>query len=138
MIVREMLQESGSTDDIDVSPTTAWSSSLGTTEVIGVGGVEGRARRYGLIPMSWAAAVRPYALAVIVPITEIEHPRRRSFFTGSEHIIVLGERVDDMEFEHESIFAMQRQRPTLWLPSVPILPRRRPYVPPWDPSDLDE
>lgn len=34
------------------------------------------------------------------------------------------------------IFAMQPQRPSLWLPSVPILPRRRPYIPSQE-LDLD-
>lgn len=140
MIVRGMavLQESGSTDDIDVSTTSTWSSSLGTTDVIGIGSGEGRARRHGLIPKSWSAAVWPYALAVMVPMTEIEHRRRQPIFTGSEHVIVLGERVGAVDFEHESIFAMRSDRPTLWLPSVPILPQRRPYIPPWDPSDLPD
>ena len=90
------------------------------------------------MPRSWRATMKAFAVAAL-PVAEMFDPPRRSVLTGDDYVIVLGEQIPGyVDVEPESIFAMKPKRATLWLASVPFLPRRRPFIPPWDPSELQE
>ena len=90
--------------------------------------------RPGVFMSSWHAAIKAFTV-VALPLGEVyDLPRRRNLSTGDSYVIVIEDYITGDE-EPESIFALHAERPTLWLPTVPILPRRRPFIPPWDPSE---
>lgn len=125
------LRESGSTGLEKITVANVWTPSYGTVDVAGP---QDHDRRHGLIPKAWRAVVRPFVVAVLTPFAEVYERPRRSVFTGTGQVIVIGEYAP----EAESVFAVRPRRHTLWLPSVPLLPRRRPFIFPWEPSDLVE
>ena len=132
-----LLSASGSTGP-DVTSPAEWVSSSSTVPVIVT--IEQQARKHGLIPRAWQGAMKAFAVAIL-PLADVYDPllRRNLLTTGGNYVVLVGEHLPgDVYDEPESIFAMRPERATLWLPSVPILPRRRPFIPSWDLSDDDE
>jgi hypothetical protein len=65
--------------------------------------------------------------AANLAVAEIYEPPRRHWADISHnYVLVLGDEVAGVfQAEPESVITFASKRPTLWLPAVPILPRRR-------------
>jgi hypothetical protein len=127
-----VLPSSGSTGEI-ITPAGGSFSTSSSSSVAPAS--EPQTRRHALMPRAWGTAIKAFAIATL-PLADVYDRPRRSLFRRGDYVIVIGEHLpSDLYEEPDSIFAMRPNRPTLWLPDVPIFQPRRPYISAWTLTD---
>jgi hypothetical protein len=94
------------------------------------------------MPTGLHAALKTIAFATALPLTELYDPSTKSrlIYPDQAYVILFGADIGDFGLvEPDSVLTFATHRPTLWLRDpVPILPRRRSFIPSLDSIYEDE